>query len=287
MKNFKIDVFLKKREYILWSTFEQKTTFLVIYKPKTAGNHPFFHWYHIFQSAWGCIWLRWHPPPPPPDQALPPTNSQCTKRILSRPHGLLLFLSESAELPTTAAAWRKGSLSPIGCLGGPIWLLAPRQHQFIWPPRLGLKVVSNENKGGSEVLPNVTVAIGLGPWCRISFSNIVSQTLVQNTFPFSVSTAKLNSDLRINGEVWQNHFRAFFLCSLRCANTTGDEICTPLKGIVSRDWEQIQWIPSDRSEECRVAGAYFFPILMSFSCLNSKNACFGGFSFDSYSANDK
>jgi hypothetical protein len=60
-----------------------------------------------------------------------------------------------------------------------------------------------------------------------------------------------------------------------------------LKGIVSGDWEQIQWIPSDKSEECRVAGAYFFLILMSFSCFNLKNACFGGFSFDSYSANDK
>jgi hypothetical protein len=42
-----------------------------------------------------------------------------------------------------------------------------------------------------------------------------------------------------------------------------------------------------RCEEHRVAGAYFYSILMPFSCLNSKNACFGGFSFDSYSANDK
>ncbi len=60
-----------------------------------------------------------------------------------------------------------------------------------------------------------------------------------------------------------------------------------LQGIVSRDSEQIQWIPNDRSEECRVTGAYFFPVVMPFSCFNSKNACFGGFSFDSYSANDK
>jgi hypothetical protein len=60
-----------------------------------------------------------------------------------------------------------------------------------------------------------------------------------------------------------------------------------IKGIVSRDWEQIQWIPSDWSEECRVAGAYFSPVLKPFLCFNLKNACFGGFSFDSYSANDK
>jgi hypothetical protein len=32
---------------------------------------------------------------------------------------------------------------------------------------------------------------------------------------------------------------------------------------------------------------HFFPNLMPFSCFNSKNACFGSFSFDSYSANDK
>ncbi len=60
-----------------------------------------------------------------------------------------------------------------------------------------------------------------------------------------------------------------------------------IKGIVSRDWEQIQWIPSVKSEKCRVAGAYFFPVLMPFSCFNSKNMCFVSFSFDSYSANDK
>ncbi len=52
-----------------------------------------------------------------------------------------------------------------------------------------------------------------------------------------------------------------------------------IKGIVSRDWEQIQWIPSDWSEECRVAGAYFVPVLMPFSCFNLKNAWFGSFSF--------
>jgi hypothetical protein len=44
MNNFKIDKFLKKTscEYILLSTFEQKTAFLAIYKPKSAQNRPFF-----------------------------------------------------------------------------------------------------------------------------------------------------------------------------------------------------------------------------------------------------
>jgi hypothetical protein len=56
---------------------------------------------------------------------------------------------------------------------------------------------------------------------------------------------------------------------------------------VSGDWEWIQWIIIVRSEECRVAGAYLYSVLMPFSCFISKNACFGGFSFDSYSANDE
>ena len=60
-----------------------------------------------------------------------------------------------------------------------------------------------------------------------------------------------------------------------------------IKGIVSRDWERLQWFPSVRSEECRVTGAYFYSILMPFWCFNSKKACFCGFSFDSYSANDE
>ncbi len=43
-----------------------------------------------------------------------------------------------------------------------------------------------------------------------------------------------------------------------------------IKGIVSRVWEQLQWHPSDRSEEFRTAGAYFYSLFMPFSCFNSK-----------------
>jgi hypothetical protein len=60
-----------------------------------------------------------------------------------------------------------------------------------------------------------------------------------------------------------------------------------LKGIVSRVWEQLQWHPSDKSEEFSIAGAYFYSLLITFSCFNSQNACCSGFSFDSYSANDE
>jgi hypothetical protein len=59
------------------------------------------------------------------------------------------------------------------------------------------------------------------------------------------------------------------------------------KRIVSRVWEQLQWNPSDRSEEFRTAGAYFYSLLMPFLCFNSKKAYCGGFSFDSNSANDE
>jgi hypothetical protein len=45
-----------------------------------------------------------------------------------------------------------------------------------------------------------------------------------------------------------------------------------LKGIVSQVREQLQWNPSDRSEEFRTAGAYFYSLLMPFSCFSSKKA---------------
>jgi hypothetical protein len=48
MKNVKIHVFLKKR---LWSTFERKTAFSVIYKPNSAGNCPFFRRFHMYISG--------------------------------------------------------------------------------------------------------------------------------------------------------------------------------------------------------------------------------------------
>jgi hypothetical protein len=53
MNNFKIDVFPQKtfREYILLSTFEQKTAFSAIYKPKRAQNRPFFRRFRIFWAA--------------------------------------------------------------------------------------------------------------------------------------------------------------------------------------------------------------------------------------------
>ncbi len=56
---------------------------------------------------------------------------------------------------------------------------------------------------------------------------------------------------------------------------------------MSRVWEQLIWNPSDKSEEFRIAGTYFYSLLMPFTWFNSKKACFGGFSFDNHSANDE
>jgi hypothetical protein len=56
---------------------------------------------------------------------------------------------------------------------------------------------------------------------------------------------------------------------------------------VSQVLEQLQWNPSDRSEEFRTAGAYFYSLFMPFSCFKSEKAFCGGFSFDSHSANDE
>ncbi len=90
MKNFKIDVFLKNNLrsiscYI--STFEQKTAFSVIYKPKSAGNWPFFAVFvyferHVsvfdsFDSLTTTLCLD-----------TPPTNGRSTMQFLSGPHSL-------------------------------------------------------------------------------------------------------------------------------------------------------------------------------------------------------
>jgi hypothetical protein len=78
----------------------------------------------------------------------------------------------------------------------------------------------------------------------------------------------IDEKTRVKKILWHCHF-----------NRNIPLICTKhFKGIVSWDWEQIQWILSVRYDECRVAGAYFYSV---------KYTCLDGFSFDSYSVNDK
>jgi hypothetical protein len=76
-----------------------------------------------------------------------------------------------------------------------------------------------------------------------------------------------------------SNFEQHRVLAPKCVKARSGNQC--IKGIVSWVWEQLQWNPSDRSEEFRTAGAYFYSFLMPFSCFNSKKAIFGGFSFDS------
>ncbi len=43
---------------------------------------------------------------------------------------------------------------------------------------------------------------------------------------------------------------------------------TTFKGIVSWDWDRLEWIVNERSKELRIAGAYLYCFLMPFSCFN-------------------
>jgi hypothetical protein len=89
MKNFKIDVSSRKSwEFILLSTFEQKTAFLVISKPKNAGNHPFFPSFLFISGGMGAYLTPLTPFTTIPCPAIPPINNWCTKQFLSRPYGL-------------------------------------------------------------------------------------------------------------------------------------------------------------------------------------------------------
>jgi hypothetical protein len=99
-------------EYILLSTFEQKTAFSAIFRAKSVGIGLFWRRFRTFWTAWKAYLTSLPPPTTNPRPGSPPANRQRTKQFLSRPCGL--FLSEGAELPTMAAARLGDSPSPIG-----------------------------------------------------------------------------------------------------------------------------------------------------------------------------
>jgi hypothetical protein len=76
------------REYILLSTFEQKTTFSVIYKPKRTQNSPFFAVFRLFRVALKVYLASVIPSTTTPGPGTPPANSRCTKQFWSHPCGL-------------------------------------------------------------------------------------------------------------------------------------------------------------------------------------------------------
>ena len=60
--------------------------------------------------------------------------------------------------------------------------------------------------------------------------------------------------------------------TLRVRVRDDDEICftsmgTLFKGIVSRDWGELQMIPVDSLEVFSIAGSYLYSFLTTFSCL--------------------
>jgi hypothetical protein len=54
------------------------------------------------------------------------------------------------------------------------------------------------------------------------------------------------------------------------------------RGTVSRDWECLQLVPIDGSEEFGVGGAYLKRFSTSFSCFNSIKPWFGGFQMQQF-----
>jgi hypothetical protein len=78
----------KSREYILLSTFEQKTTFSAIYKPKREQNHPFFCHFRTFWAAVKAYLTSITPSTTTPGPGAPPANCRRTKQFWSRPRCL-------------------------------------------------------------------------------------------------------------------------------------------------------------------------------------------------------
>jgi hypothetical protein len=72
----------------LFSTFERKTAFSAIYKPKHAQNRPFFHRFPLFQAALKASLASVIPYTTTPEPGTPPANSRRTKQFWSGPRGL-------------------------------------------------------------------------------------------------------------------------------------------------------------------------------------------------------
>jgi hypothetical protein len=75
-------------EYIFLITFEQKTAFSAIYKPKRARNRSFFRSFHLFQAALEASLASVIPSTTTPVPGTPPANSRRTMQFWSRPRRL-------------------------------------------------------------------------------------------------------------------------------------------------------------------------------------------------------
>jgi hypothetical protein len=105
MKNFKFNVFLKKHlGSIFCQVLLRKKGFLAIFRAKSAGILPFWCHFRTFQTEWKAYLTSLTLPTTTTAPGTPPANSRCTKQFLSRTRSLYLFLSEGAELLTTATA---------------------------------------------------------------------------------------------------------------------------------------------------------------------------------------
>jgi hypothetical protein len=75
-------------EYILLSTFEQKTLFSAVYRPKSVRNCPVFCRFLYIPGGMGAYLTPLTPSTTTPCLGTPPANSQRTKQFLSPPHSL-------------------------------------------------------------------------------------------------------------------------------------------------------------------------------------------------------
>jgi hypothetical protein len=68
----------KSWEYILLSTYKQKTAFLAIFRAKSVGNRPFWPHFCTFRAAWKAYLTSLTPPTTTPGLGTPPANSRRT-----------------------------------------------------------------------------------------------------------------------------------------------------------------------------------------------------------------
>ncbi len=76
------------REYILLSTYEQKTAFSAIYRPKCVQNCPFFRQFWLFRTTVKVYMTSMNISTTTPGPGTPPADSRRAKQFWSPPHGL-------------------------------------------------------------------------------------------------------------------------------------------------------------------------------------------------------
>ncbi len=148
----------------------------------------------------------------------------------------------------------------------------PRKVRYIQPMTLsGSKMRPVRDESTRDSIPIVDWTSGV-PHSEIQILYLCTVRGGKPSPPLRLKPKKdITRDLAAMDETWQVCFLLIQDVTRQSKQPTQSEnitYITLLKGIVSWDWDWLEWIVNERSKGLRVAGAYFYCFLMPFSCFN-------------------